>query len=454
MIKNLKIKIALMLAISLFAALVLLPALVSCELLESQVERAVETQEIEESGEDTGENTEGDELITVITLWDSIDPKERLVLLESRDNFVSQNRDINIEIRHFRNQEELEDQFEASSLASAGPELILLDFDGVRRLAPENVAKAIEDEVDYNLIIEGLEEISSFNNNNYIIPFRSIDFLALFYNKDFIDQAPGDFDEVMEYNLEVNDPGEGQYGFLLNSTEPDWIIPFIGGYSGWIVDYSSNSLTLDNRATQKMLEFLISVHGEGGTMPYGLEYSEIDEMFADGRAHMIIDKVGSLGQHQEAGLNIGISKIPKVMPAGNYPTPMISGLGFMINVNCYGRQLEAVKDFMKYMLSEEVQMSWTIDTDTFPVLKDIDQNEGFSSTGLLFDAYQQAKISRGKPDDEIIRVIRDAIRDNIEGVISGNILPDEASLKIQEDAIRLRAGIVLEEEDEEIQAEG
>ena len=453
MINNIKIKAAALPAACLFVALVLLLALVSCDFINSRGERVVETEEIEENGEDIGETVEGDELITGITLWDSIDPKERLVLLESRDNFVSENRDINIEIRHFRNQEELEDQFEASSLASAGPELILLDLDGVRRLAPENVVKIIEDEVDYNLIIEGLGEISRFNNNYYIIPFRSLDFLTLLYNKDFIDQAPEDFDEVMEYNLEVNDPGEGQYGFLLNSTEPDWLIPFIGGYSGWIVDYSSNSLTMDNRATQKMLEFLVFVHGEGGTIPYGLEYSEINELFTSGKAHMIIDKVESLGQYQEMGLNIGISKIPKVLPGGKYPTPMISGLGFMINVNCYGRQLEAVKDFIKYMLGEEVQMSWTRDTDTFPVLKDIDKYEGFSSTGLLFEAYQQAKISRGKPDDEIIRVIRDAIRDNIEGVISGNILPDEASLKIQEDAIRLRAGIVSEEEAEEEQAE-
>ena len=46
-------------------------------------------------------------------------------------------------------------------------------------------------------------------------------------------------------------------------------------------------------------------------------------------------------------------------------------------------------------------------------------------------------------------VIRDAIRDNVKNVISGDILPAEAALKIQEDALRLISGTVSVEEAEE-----
>ena len=53
---------------------------------------------------------------------------------------------------------------------------------------------------------------------------------------------------------------------------------------------------------------------------------------------------------------------------------------------------------------------------------------------------------RGKPNEELIRVIRDAIRDNVKKVISGDILPEDAALKIQEDAIGLRSGDVPVEE--------
>jgi len=422
---------------------------ISCNLIKPRVEGDMgkAEEEVVEDGE--SEITASEKLPTRITLWDCLDPKERFALIESVDNFIVENDHIDIETRHFRNQEELEDQFEAASLAGAGPELLLLDFDGVQRLVPGNVIKEIADEADYSLFLEGLVEISEYNNRNYIIPFRSFDFLALFYNKDLIDKLPMDFEEVIEYCKEVNNFREWTYGFLLNASEPDWIIPFIGGYADWIVDYSSNSLTLDTKATEKTMEFLTYIYNEEKILPYDIEYEEINELFKSGNAHMIINNIRSIKEYQEAELNIGIAKIPRVWQGDKYPTPLISGLGFMININCYGSELEAVNEFIQYMLTEKVQIDWTSNTDTFPVLKNIDRDEVIKNNDIVYDAFQQAKVCRGKPHEELIRIIRDAIRDNVKNVISGDILPGDAALKIQEDALRLRSGNVPVEEAEE-----
>ena len=426
----------------------------SCNLINPQVEGDVGKAEEEVVEEGDGEITASEKLPTQITLWDCLDPKERFALIESVDNFIVENDHIDIETRHFRNQEELEDQFEAASLAGAGPELLLLDFDGVQRLVPGNVIKEIVDEADYSLFLEGLVEISEYNNRNYIIPFRSFDFLALFYNKDLIDKPPMDFEEVIEYCKEVNNFREWTYGFLLNASEPDWIIPFIGGYAeggyaDWIVDSSSNSLNLDTKATEKTMEFLTYIYNEEKILPYDIEYEEINELFKSGDAHMIINNIRSIKEYQEAGLNFGVSKIPRAWKGNKYPTPLISGLGFMINVNCYGSELEAVNEFIQYMLTEEVQIGWTSNTDTFPVLKNIDRDEVIRNDDIVYNAFQQARVCRGKPHEELIRVIRDAIRDNVKNVISGDILPAEAALKIQEDALRLLSGTIPVEKADE-----
>jgi len=97
-------------------------------------------------------------------------------------------------------------------------------------------------------------------------------------------------------------------------------------------------------------------------------------------------------------------------------------------------------------LTEEVQIGWTSNTDTFPVLKNIDRDEVIRNDDIVYNAFQQAKVCRGKPHEELIRVIRDAIRDNVKNVVSGDILPAEAALKIQEDALRLRSGTISVEE--------
>ncbi|GAH89978.1 unnamed protein product, partial [marine sediment metagenome] len=394
----------------------------SCNLINPQVEddTGKAKEEVVEEGE--GEITAGEKNIIQITLWDCLDPKERFALIESVDNFMVENEYIDIEIGHFRNREELEDQFEAASLAGAGPELMLIDFNSVQRLVPGNVVKEIVDEADYSLFLGGLVEISEYNNRNYVIPFRSFGFLALFYNKDLIDKPPMDFEEVIEYCKEVNNFKEWTYGFLLNASEPDWIIPFIGGYADWIVDYSSDSLTLDTNATVKTMEFLTYIYNEEKILPYNIEYGEINELFKSGNAHMIINNIRSIKEYQEAGLNFGVSKVPRAWQSNKYPTPLISGLGFIINLNCYGSELEAVNKFIQYMLTEEVQIDWTSNTDTFPVLENIDRNEKVRNDDIVYGAFQQAKLCRGKPHEELIRVIRDAIRDNVKNVISGDML--------------------------------
>jgi arabinogalactan oligomer/maltooligosaccharide transport system substrate-binding protein len=422
----------------------------SCNLINPQVEGDIGKAEEEVVEEGDGEIAASEKLPIQITLWDCLDPKERFALMESVDNFMAEYDHIDIETRHFRNQEELEDQYEAASLAGAGPELLLLDFDGVQRLVQGNVVvKEIVDEADYSSFIDGLVEISGYNGKNYIIPFRSFDFLVLFYNKDLIDKPLVSFEEVIEYCKEVNNFGNDVYGFLLNASEPDWIIPFIGGYADWIVDYGSDSLTLANQATQKTMEFLDYIYNEEKILPYDIEYEEINELFKSGNAHMIIDSIRSVEEYQEAGLNFGVSKIPRAWQSNEDPTPLISGLGFMINFNCYGSELEAVNEFIQYMLTDEVQIGWTSNTDTFPVLKIIDRNEKVRNNDIVYNAFQQAKVCRGKPHEELIRVIRDAIRDNVKNVISGDILPEDAALKIQEDALRLRSGTISVEEADE-----
>ena len=146
----------------LLVALVLSGAAAGCNLFDGETAGPEEDPAVEEETEITEEEEISGDLITTITLWDCLEPRERMAFMESRDSFVSSFRDINIETRHFRSQEELQDQFEAASLAGAGPEIILLDLDGVQRLAPSNVIKEIVDEVDYALILEGLREISAF----------------------------------------------------------------------------------------------------------------------------------------------------------------------------------------------------------------------------------------------------------------------------------------------------
>ncbi|MCL5070409.1 MAG: extracellular solute-binding protein [Actinobacteria bacterium] len=432
--------------IIILAVIILTAALFSCKAFDQKTSEE-KTENTAETTAAQGQQQQQSELSsTEINIWDSVNPKERIALMDSIEEFMSLNSTIKINSRHFRSDEELLDQFEAASLAGSGPEILLSRLEAAQKLAASSVIKPIENEIDYTTIIAGLNEISSFNGKKYVIPFRAMDFLMLFYNKDLVSKVPDDFASLIQYCKEVNKPKENIYGFLLNSKEPDWIIPFIGGYEDWIIDYDTNSITLNSEATVKTLEFLVKIFNEDKIQPFNIEYEEINNSFKNGNTHMIINGSWAIDEYREAKLNFGVAKIPVVWEGFKSPTPMIDGIGFMLNINYYGDKLEAAQKLIAYLMSEDVQASWNLSTQTFSVLKNAADSSQAKDNPILQAAMEQESICRGKPNEEIIRVIRDAIRINFENVIMGNITPQDAVLKMQEDAIKLKSGNLKVEE--------
>lgn len=423
----------------LLAAILLL--LASCRLLEQPA------QETEQPGQEEAEAVQETETAigpaeVEIEIWNFITPKERLTLMDSVEEFQNQNQQIEVQTRHIRSEEELLDQFEAASLAGSGPDIILTDLVNVQRLAESKVVREITD-IDFEIFLEGLAEISSYNGKNYAIPFRAEDFMVFYYNQSLMDSAPRDFETVLEYNQEVNNQQEQIYGFILNESEPDWIIPFIGGYSDWIVDYSNYSLSLDTAALEQTLNFLLTIYDpQEPLVPRGLGYEEMNTMFKSGNLHMIINSVTVIEEYLGENMNIGISSIPEVYGENKMPTPLITGTGLMINANCYGQELEAAQNFIDFLLSAEQQIKWTQDTATFPSTVEAKEQDYIKNNELLVNAFSQAELCRGIPPDNIIRAIRDALRINIPKVIEEELPVEEAIIKIQEDAIRLRSGSI------------
>ena len=386
------------------------------------------------------EQTDQKDVETEISIWAKLEPKEQIALLDSIDRFMQLNPDIKINSRQIRSEEELMDQFIAASLAGSGPEIVISNIGSAQKLAEANVLQEITDDQIFNGTLSGLQEISRYGENTYVIPFRAFNFLVLYYNKGLVEEVPLNFEDLIAYCKEVNDPGNDTWGFLLNSSEPDWTIPFIGGYQDWIYDYDNGSIYLETEGMKKTLEFLLTLYQEEKILPYNLQYDEINSAFLEGRAHMIINGNWAKEEYKNAGIDFGVAKIPVSLNGYKNPTPLVDGTGFMCNINCFGDRMEAGNRFIEYLMSPDIQNEWTGATDTFPVLEVIDQYLSPDSDALDYNMIQQLKLCRGNPPEEYIRVIRDAIKLNLENVILGNLSPEEAPAKMQEDAIKLKTG--------------
>lgn len=387
---------------------------------------------------------EAEDIIS-FTIWDSCEPKERIFLMESADNFMKSNPETNISIKHFRSEEELDDVFSASSLAGSGPELILAGFDSMRKLAKENIIKNMTDEINYNVFMTGLVEISSFGGKKYIIPFSSKDFLILYYNKSIISEVPTTFDEIVATSKENLKDKDLKYGILLNAAEPEWAIPFVGQYLDWIYDYDSGAIDLNSSAMENTLNFINNLYNVDKIIPKNLGYEDMNNLFKSGKTAMIINSVDAINEYKDAGLNFGTAKIPRSADSSANPTPMISGLGFMVNTNCSIKSFDVVKNFINYMISKDIQTSWTLNTASFPSIVDLEKEE-LLNNDIIYNVLLQAKICRGKPQEDDMRLITDVMRVNLESVIAQDITPEYAKDKMQEDIIKLKSGEIKVED--------
>mgnify|MGYP005853710625 CR=1 FL=1 len=387
----------------------------------------------------SGQQNKQDEMqIIEIEIWDRLNPKEQIELMNSMQIFNENNNNLKIITRHLRSEEELIDQFKAASLAGAGPDIIIANLASTTELAKARVIKKIPEDLKHFDIFEGLKEISEFEREDYAIAFRAFNFLILYYNKDFLEKAPKDFTELITYCKNVNNPNDNTWGFLFNLNEPDWIIPFVGGYQNWVYDYITGSVSLNSEAMANSLSFLLNIYNEEKIIPTRLSYEDINDAFKIGKAHMIINGDWAKNEYENEGINFGIAKIPVVLDGLKNPTPMVDGIGFMINVNTYGKKLEVSKKLIDFLMSEEIQISWTLRTDTYTVLKSLKDLPEIKNNNVFYGISEQLAICRGKIPDDSLRVIRDAIRMNIENVMNGSISPQDAVIKMQEDAINLK----------------
>jgi ABC-type glycerol-3-phosphate transport system substrate-binding protein len=423
------------------SAFFLASVLSSCGLFEKNV--SDETSESAETQETASETSAQEETVTItdLDIWTKIEPQQQVELTNSIEIFTGMNPEIKTTTRNFRSNEELIDQFTAASLAGAGADLIITEIGSLEDLARAGVIKPLEPELSNTDILKGPAEMSYFDGKMYALPFRAFDFLMLFYNREFMEEPPGDFDALIEYCKQVNKPSEQLWGFLLNWKEPEWVLPFCGGFGDWIYDYDSGSIFLDSEAMTETLRFLDDIYNVRKTLPLEVEYEDINTAFINKTAHMVINGNWAVEEYIKAGLDFGTAQIP-VAPGGfKNPTPMINCTGFMFNINSYGARYEAAKEFAGFLLSEEMQISWTERTQTLPVLKSLTGNTAITADPVLFNQFKQAIICRGKVPEDALRVIIDSMRLNIENVMYGNLSPEDAAKKMQEDAIKLSTGL-------------
>ena len=260
-------------------------------------------------------------------------------------------------------------------------------------------------------IFPGLWEASTINGKIYSIPFETNN-LAVYYNRDLFEKAgikepPKTWDELAEaaQKLTADLDGDGKtdrYGLQLPLGKNEWTVwtwqTFLWQAGGEFYDPAAKKVVFNTKAGAVALDFWINLIDKGVASFSEPEAGYKIGDFLAGRVAMMINGPWNLGelQAQSQIQNYGSFPLPKNKTAATN----IGGEHIAL-LSDSPKKAKAAWEFVKYLVSPEFQVDWSIKTGYIPIssqaieskeYQDFLQKNPFMSTFA-----NQMKVGRARP---------------------------------------------------------
>ncbi|MGE5572407.1 MAG: extracellular solute-binding protein [Bacteroidota bacterium] len=340
--------------------------------------------------------------------------------------------------------EDLRQNFQSAAFAGTGPDLLWTVSDHAGPFTAMKLIKPVDEifPAGYmdKFVKPGVEAVE-LGGKVWGVPLSVGNHLMLLYNKKLIKTPPKDTNELIKVGKELtkdlnNDGKPDQYGLVYNLNEPFWLAPWLGGFGGWPLD--GTKPTLDSQAMVDTLQFLHDLKFVHKIVPMEADYNAADSLFKEGKAAMIINGDWSLGAYVtgdvKKNVDLGVARIPKVAKTDKWPSPMTSGIYLMFPEYLEGDKLNAVKGFVDFLVSDEVQLRFLQKFKRLPATASALKNPLVTEDPILKGSSDQMVVGKPMPTVPEMRACWDAIRPNQEAVMAGKMSPKDAAKAMQEAA--------------------
>ncbi len=369
----------------------------------------------------------------VLTFWEQEGDEVDVFLDQLIADFQAANPNIKVERSHYEN-EALRDQFQTASLANAAPDVVRVPNDFAGPFSKLGIVAPVSELFDQAFLaqfFEGALQPAVVGGVLWGVPDNYGNHLMLIYNRDLIAKPPATFEELIAKAKELTQ-GDIQ-GFAYNLNEPFWGAGFYGAFGGWPLD-ENDQPQFNNQAFIDYLAFVYQLKVDG-VVPQECDYACADTLMKEGKAAMIINGDWSLGDYTKAlGDKLGVAPVPPIK--GKPYTEMTSGKYFMVSTAVLDDPVkkEAVKAFIAYMTSAEVQKKWLDQFKRLPSNKEVAKDPAIANDPILAGSMAALSNGRGMPAAPEMRCAWDAWRPNLEGVMAGTLTPQEAAEAAQKAA--------------------
>ncbi len=375
-------------------------------------------------------------------LWDQMRPEARKVLAERIAVFHRLHPGIRV-MELYRETEELRSSYQAAAaFTGGGPELVYGPSDYVGAFVSMNILRPLDDLFTAEELRRFDEKaIGRYRGKLYQIGDEIGNHLAMGWNRSLfakagLTRAPRNFAELIEYGkkLTLDTNGDGvidQYGLVWNYTEPFFFMPFYTSFGGWVLD-AGNRPTLDNPAAVRAFSFVKDLRDKHRIIPRECDYEIAESQFLEGRAAMIINGPWAWGRYVEKlGGNFALDLLPVNEATGLPAAPMVTTKGYFVNRSVEGEKLEAVRTFLRFMLSPETQVVFSQRLKTIPSSLAAQNDPRVLDDPIIRVSIEQVRLGKASPLVPEMRAVWDAMRPPYQNVLGGNMTAKAAAREQQ-----------------------
>jgi arabinogalactan oligomer/maltooligosaccharide transport system substrate-binding protein len=343
--------------------------------------------------------------------------------------FQTKNPGITIEVVNY-DVEKLRENFQTSALAGTGPDVLWTVNDHAGPFTKAGLIQPVDGlGFDMNAFLPGALEAVKLDGKVWGIPLSAGNHLMLLYNKSLVQNPPKDTDELVKMAKELT-KGDVK-GFAYNLNEPFWLVPWLGGYGGAVFGADGKKPTLNTDAMKNTLQLVHDFKFKHQIVPQECDYGCADTFFKEGKAAMIINGDWSLGEYSKVlGDKLGTAPIPKITGA-DWPKAYTAGIYFMFPKDLAGDKLDAVKKFVNYIISDEVQLGYVKSDKRLPSIKKLFGDKLVTDDPILKGSSEDLSHGTGMPPQAEMRCNWDAMRPNLEAVMADKMTPADAAAAMQ-----------------------
>jgi multiple sugar transport system substrate-binding protein len=350
------------------------------------------------------------------------------------DSFNKANPNANVKLLELPEDAGEQRRLQIQRLRAKSPECDVLGTDVIwtAEYAAQNWLLDVSDFISQNgdKFIPSTVDTTEYEGKNYAVPFNS-NAGFIYYRTDEVDQAPDTWENVYKEAQQGN--GVVYQGFRYEGLTVNFL-ELVYSAGGSVLSDDGKEATADSQEVKDVLTFMADGIKSGAAPKANTTYKEEESRraFESGNATFMRNwpYAYALGKDSKIADKFDIATFPGF--AGNEGAGVLGG--YNLAISAYSKNPEGSLAFVEYATDPAQQKVMATDASLPPTVTEVYDDPAVKKAmpfaAELRDAIDQAQ---PRPVSPVYPQISEAIYNNVYAALQGDMSPDEAASKMNED---------------------